>query len=38
MTWYGGNKNMTVSTGNAQTKVYGYGYALYISSGSMTIS
>ena len=38
MTFYGGNKKYTATAGNAMTNVYGWGYVLYISSGTMTIS
>ncbi len=38
MTFYGGNKDYNTTSGKALTKVYGWGYALYLSSGSMTIS
>ncbi len=37
MTFYAGNKKYASSTGNKMTKVHGWGYAIYISSGNMTI-
>lgn len=37
MTFYGGNKKYSESSGNKMTKVHGWGYAIYISSGNMTI-
>jgi len=36
--FYAGNNESGSSTGNAQTKVFGWGHPIYVSSGTLTLS